>query len=361
MADNNQLPPETPRDVRLGLTKPEDVAFPLRWGIIGAGDISRQWVLASRECAGATIAAVAARDEDKANAFAAQHGVEKAYGGYENMLASPDINVVYVATIDRLHKEHCLMAIEAGKHVLCEKALAKTADDARDMYAAANKKNVMLQDGMWTRFLPAVEHARYLMETGAIGDVMMVQADFDAYYTTQAATLAFGADEKPVRVQVAGKHFGPGGAILEYAGNRFANLSFIPYPSEFPEVTQFIGSKGRITLEQPAHCPTRLTVRIPPKTPSRYMDGNKPSPEQRFEYPFPEAIDIPDGYPNQEGFIYQTEAVHRCLAAGLRECPQVNQQESINNLEVLESIHALKEGEPGPVPSKSSAKDHSNY
>ncbi|MGI9219468.1 MAG: Gfo/Idh/MocA family protein [Woeseiaceae bacterium] len=361
MPDNKNLPPQTPRDVRLGLTKAEDDAFPLRWGIIGAGDISRQWVLASRECAGATMAAVAARDGDKAKAFAARHGVEQAYGGYENMLASPDIDVVYVGTIDRLHKEHCLMAIEAGKHVLCEKALANTANDAREMYAAANKNNVMLQDGMWTRFLPAVEHARYLMETGAIGDVLMVQADFDVYYTTQAATMAFGADEQPVKVQVAGKHFGPGGAILEYAGNRFANLSFIPYPSEFPEVTEFIGSKGRVTLEQPAHCPTRLTVRIPPKTPSRYLDGNKPSPEERFEYPLPEAIDIPDGFPNQEGFIYQTEAVHRCLAAGLRECPQIDQQASIANLEVLESIHALKEGEPGPVPSKSSVEDHSNY
>ncbi len=218
----------------------------------------------------------------------------------------------------------------------------------------------MLQDGMWTRFMPAVEHARALIETGAIGDVLMVQADFDTYYTTQAATLAFG-EAKPIRVQVAGKHYGPGGAILEYSGNRFANLAFIPYPSEFPEVTEFIGSKGRITLEQPAHCPTRLTVRIPEETPSRYCKTNKPAPERRYEYPLPDTIQIPDGHPNQAGFVYQTEAVRRCLAAGLLQCPQIDQKESIRNLEVLDSIHALKEGEPGPVPSKSSTTNHSNY
>ena len=252
------------------------------------------------------------------------------------------------------------MAIAAGKHVLCEKALAESAKEAREMYAAANARRVMLQDGMWTRFMPAVEHARALIETGEIGDVLMVQADFDTYYTTQAATLAFG-EAKPIRVQVAGKHYGPGGAILEYSGNRFANLAFIPYPSEFPEVTEFIGSKGRITLEQPAHCPTRLTVRIPEETPSRYCNSNKPAPERRYEYPLPDTIQIPDGHPNQAGFIYQTEAVHRCLAAGLLECPQIDQQESIRNLEVLDSIHALKEGEPGPVPSKSSTTNHSNY
>jgi dihydrodiol dehydrogenase / D-xylose 1-dehydrogenase (NADP) len=349
--------PGTPRDIQLGLTKPEDVAFPLRWGIIGAGEISRQWVLSSRECKGATMAAVAARDEDRAKAFAAQHGVEKAYGGYENMLASPDVDIVYVGTIGRLHKEHSLMAIEAGKHVLCEKALANNVADAREMYAAANKNNVMLQDGMWTRFFPAVEHARSLIEAGAIGDVLMVQADFDPYYTTQAATLAFGADRKPVKVQVAGRHFGPGGAMLEFEGNRFANLTFIAYPSEFPEVTEFVGTKGRITLEQPAHCPTRLTLRVPPQTPSRYSDGNRPSPEQRFEYPLPDSINVPDAYPNQQGFIYQTEAIHHCLAAGLRECPQINQRESLNNVEVLESILALREGSAYPVPSKSAAGD----
>ena len=113
MPDNKNLPPQTPRDVRLGLTKAEDDAFPLRWGIIGAGDISRQWTIASRECSGATIAAVAARDGDKAKAFAEQHGIEQAYGGYENMLASPDIDVVYVGTIDRLHKVQLPLILKA--------------------------------------------------------------------------------------------------------------------------------------------------------------------------------------------------------------------------------------------------------
>lgn len=353
MEDVTVLPPETPRDVRLGLTRAEDVAFPLRWGVIGAGEISRQWVLSSRECEGATMAAVAARSGDRAKAFAARYGVERAYGGYAEMLASPDVDVVYIGTIDELHKEHCLMAIDAGKHVLCEKAMAKNVADAKEMYAAANDKNVMLQDGVWTRFFPAVEHARSLIEAGAIGDVMTVHADFDTFYTTQAATLAFGADKKPVKVQVAGRHFGPGGAMLEFEGNCFAHLTFIAFPSEFPEVAEFIGTKGRITLEQPAHCPTRLTLRVPPRTPSRYMGGNEPSPEQRFEYPLPDSIHVPDAYPNQQGFVYQTEAVHRCLAAGLRECPQIDQRESLHNLGVLESIHALKEGPSHPAPSKS--------
>ena len=79
-----------------------------------------------------------------------------------------------------MHKAHTLLAIEAGKHILCEKALATTVADAQEMYAAATQQDVMLQDGLWSRFFPAVEHARHLIEEGAIGDVVMVQADFDA-------------------------------------------------------------------------------------------------------------------------------------------------------------------------------------
>ena len=79
-----------------------------------------------------------------------------------------------------MHKEHCLLAMEAGKHVLCEKALAKNVADAREMYAAAERNGVMLQDGVWTRFFPAVEHARSLIESGEIGDVVMVQSDFES-------------------------------------------------------------------------------------------------------------------------------------------------------------------------------------
>jgi dihydrodiol dehydrogenase / D-xylose 1-dehydrogenase (NADP) len=337
--DAQAFPPATPRDIRLGMTKAEDVAFPLRWGILGAGDISRQWVLALRACKGATLAAVAARSYDRAKAFAAQYGVGAAYGSYAEMLASPDVDIIYIGTIGSLHKAHTLMAIAAGKHVLCEKALAENVADAREMYAAALQKNVMLQDGVWTRFFPAVEHARTAIEAGIIGDIVLLQADFDPLYTSQAVTLAFG-DRKPIAVTARGRR--SGGAILEYDDSKFAILTFITFNSEFAEVTEIVGTKGRITLEQPGHCPTALTIRVPPRVPSRYMAANTPAPTQRFEYPLPESVSLPGAYPNQQGFLYQAEAIHRCLAAGLRECPQYGQAESLYTLELLERINASR-------------------
>ena len=337
--DEAGLSPSAPMDVRLGLTDPNDDAFPLRWGIIGAGQISRQWALATRACKGATVSAVAARSKERAEDFAAQHDIESAYGSYAEMLASPDVDIVYIGTIHTLHKEHVLLAVEAGKHVLCEKPMGGESADAREMYEAAARQGVMLQHGLWTRFFPAVEHARWALEQGMIGDVLMVQADFDAIYTIQAAVLAFGIEAMPESIVATSRH-----GILGYSDDRSAVLSFIHYPSEFAEVTEIIGSKGRITLEQPAHCPTTITIRVPQKVPSRYMDANTPAPAHRFEYPTPESVSIPMAYPNQQGFLYQTEAVHRCLAAGLPECPQFGREESLYLIDVLEKIQKIRKG-----------------
>ena len=340
----NHLLFSTPMDIRLNITKPVDVDFPLRWGIIGAGSISAQWVMCLRECKGATVSAVAARSADHAKEFAAKYDITSAYGNYAEMVAAPDVDIVYVGTITRLHKEHSLLAIEAGKHVLCEKPLAENLSDARAMYEAAAEKEVMLQDGMWTRFFPAMEHARAAMEAGIIGEVVMTQSDFfDPIYAIQAAPLAFGAEAVPTAIAAAGRK--ASGAIVEYGDGRCAVLTFPPSNCELAEVTEFIGTKGRITLEQPGHCPTRVTIRVPPPNgvPSRYRTANAPAPVQHFEYPLPGTVSIPRASPNQHGFLYQAEAIHRCLAAGLRECPQYNQEESLHAMKLLTEINKIKQ------------------
>ncbi len=340
MATNN-LPLSTPTDVRLGMTEAENRKHPLRWGIIGTGNISSQWVLSLRGCPGASVTAVAAREQEKAQAFADGHDIPNAYGSYAELVASPDVDVVYIGTITRLHKEHSLLAIEAGKHVLCEKPLAENADDAREMYAAAEAKGVMLQDAMWTRFFPAVEHARAVIESGDIGDPLLVQSDFfDPIYTIQAAPLAFGTDAAITDVSVTGKRCSA--AVVEYGEARCAVFTFPPFASELAEVTEIVGTKGRITLERPGHCPTDITVRIPPGVPSQYMTRNAPAPAQRFSYPIPGNVSIPAAFPNQQGFLYQAEAVHRCLAAGLLVCPQYNKEDSLHAMDVLAAISGAR-------------------
>ena len=331
--------PSLPLDVRLGATDRKDVSHKLQWGILGAGNISSQWVLSLRACPGAEVTAVAARDLERAQGFASRHGIGSAYDNYEEMANAPDVDIVYVGTITRLHKEHSLLCIAAGKHVLCEKPLAENAEDAREMYAAAEERGVMLQDGMWTRFFPAVEHARLAVESGLIGDVMLVQADFfDPIYTIQAAPLAFGKDTKPSKITAAGRR--SGAAIIEYGEGRSAVLTFPPFNCELAEVTEIIGTKGRLTLGQPGHCPTDLTIRVPPENgvPSRYRTNGAPAPVQHHVYPLPWGVSIPRPFPNQHGFLYQAEAVHRCLGAGLKVCPQYDKTDSLHAMNLLTEI-----------------------
>lgn len=340
---NSVLPPATPLDVRLGLTKVEDVAFPLRWGILGAGNISAQWVMSLQACPGAKVTAVAARESSRAQAFADRFSIPNALDSYDEMVNLDDVDIVYVGTVTRLHKDHSVLAINAGKHVLCEKPLAQNADEAREMYAAAEVKGVMLQDAMWTRFFPAVEHARTAIEEGLIGDVTLVQADFgDPIYTIQAVPLAFGKELAPEKVTATGAN--AGAAVLEYSGGRMAVLTFPNWMTEFGETTYIAGTRGSLFLGRPGHCPTELTIRVPHAVPSAYRTNGQPAPAQKFTYPLPWGVSIPRPFPNQHGFLYQAEAVHRCLASGLKACPQYDQVDSLNAMDVLTAInHARRE------------------
>ena len=201
----------------------------------------------------------------------------------------------------------------------------------------------MLQDAMWTRFFPAVEHAHTLIEDGAIGEPLMVQADFfDPIYVIQAVPLAFGIESAPSSIVTNGR--AASAAILDFEGRKAAVLSFPPFNSELPEVTEIFGTRGRISLGRPGHCPTDITLHSPPENgvPSQYRTRNVPAPQFHVRYPLPDSVSIPQPFPNQHGFLYQAEAVHRCLAAGLKECPQYGEAESMYCMDIWTEIMRQK-------------------
>jgi len=346
--------PTTPLDLRLGLTKATDVNFLLGWGIIGAGDISSDWCKSLRDVPGARLVAIAARSPEKAASFAADHEVERVHISYAELVADPKVDIVYVGTITPLHKEHTMLAINAGKHVLCEKPIAESEADARELYEAAAKKGVMLQEGMWTRFFPAVEHARLALEQGAIGEVVAVQADFpDHCYAVQAGALAFGAEQTPTAIAATACGAAASGVVVQYGSRGCGMFTFPPWDSEYGEVIEIVGKKGRITLDQWGHHPMRLTVRMTPPEllalgPGKHTSTsqNNVAPKtQQFEYPVP----LPSGIPApgwhfslQHGFVYQAEAVHRCLAAGLRGCPQFTKADSLHVIHILDHVAKVR-------------------
>ena len=124
------LPGRTPLDIRLGLTKAEDVNHKLRWGILGAANICADWVRALANVPGATVVAVAARSQASAQSFADEWGIASAYEGYDKVANDPDVDIVYCGTITPLHKEHVIMCLEAGKHVIVEKPMSISSEES---------------------------------------------------------------------------------------------------------------------------------------------------------------------------------------------------------------------------------------
>lgn len=142
-----------------------------RFGIIGAGSIAAHFCKGVKLVEGAEVVAVASSSEERAKAFAQANGVPQAYGSYEEMLRSADINVVYIATTHNFHMDNIRLCFEYGKHVLCEKAMVLTAADAREVFRMAKEKGLFCMEAMWTRFLPQYQKAKQWIEEGRIGKI----------------------------------------------------------------------------------------------------------------------------------------------------------------------------------------------
>ena len=149
----------------------------IRWGIVGPGRIAAKVVADFEHVPGARAVAVASRSVDRAQAFATEHGLERGYGSYAEMMGDPDVDALYIATPHPQHHAVAVRALEAGKAVLVEKTFTATVAGAQDIVTTAQQNKVFAMEAMWTRFQPAIIAARELVEDGAIGEVRQVQAD----------------------------------------------------------------------------------------------------------------------------------------------------------------------------------------
>ena len=150
----------------------------LRWGILGAGGIARTWATTVLANTHQKVVAVASRTPGKAAAFALDFGIESFYDSFTELVARDDIDAIYVASYPSDHKEHALLAIAAGKHVLIEKPTTMNSRDADEIFAHSRATGVFAMEAMWTRYLPQFDIARQLLADGAIGDIDLVVSTF---------------------------------------------------------------------------------------------------------------------------------------------------------------------------------------
>jgi len=155
---------------------------PLRWGILGAGGIAEQWTRDVLRLEDHRVVAVGSRSQAKADAFADKFAIPNRHDSYQKLVNDPDVDAVYVATHHPMHMRDTLMALNAGKPVLCEKPFAMSFDETKKMIDTAHEKNLLLMEAMWARYLPHMIQVREVIKSGILGEIISVRADHGQWF-----------------------------------------------------------------------------------------------------------------------------------------------------------------------------------
>jgi predicted dehydrogenase len=154
----------------------------VRWGVLGTARVVRKTIPALQETKNGEVVGIASRTEQKAREYAGKHGIPQAFGSYEALLASPDIDAVYIALPNALHLEWILKSLDAGKHVLCEKPLAMSAAECGEIARKADETGLKVLEGFMYRFHPRFEKLQGLLAAEVLGQLTFVHVahSFDA-------------------------------------------------------------------------------------------------------------------------------------------------------------------------------------
>ncbi len=319
----------------------------MKIAILGAGNIARKMAKAVNGLIGQVEAyAIAARDIERAEAFAKEWHFEKAYGSYEEMLKDPAVDLVYVATPHAYHFAHAKMCLEHGKAVLVEKAFTQNAAQAKELIDLSESKHLLLAEAIWTRYMPSRKMVKDLVDSGVIGEITSLQANLgyviDHKTRMRDPHLAGGAlldlgvypinfacmvfDGEIVRVSAVGTKLETGvdaqeSITLEFADGRMAYLySTMLALSDREGVIN--GRKGYIETQNINNIEQ---IRV------YDLDRNMIA-----SYDVPEQIN---------GYEYEVLACRDALKEGKIECPQMPHAETLRIMKLMDQIR----GELGVV------------
>jgi predicted dehydrogenase len=318
----------------------------VRWGVLGAAQIALKKVIPGmQKSSRCEIVAIASRDLARAKTAAEQLGIQKAYGSYEELLKDPSIDAIYNPLPNHLHVPWSVKAAEAGKHVLCEKPIALTAEEAQQLIAVRDRTGVKIGEAFMVRAHPQWLRAREIVESGAIGELRSILSVF-SYFNTDPKNIRnipefgggavmdigcypitlsrwlFGREPQRVmslierdpqlgidRLSSAILDFAPGQAVFT------CSTQLVPF-----QRMQILGTRGRIEMEIPYN--------IPPDRPSRIFidDGSQLAGRSaRIEE-----------FPTCDPYTAQGEAFARAIQENT-EVP-VPLEDAVKNMAVIEAV-----------------------
>ncbi|MGB7440199.1 MAG: Gfo/Idh/MocA family oxidoreductase [Coleofasciculaceae cyanobacterium] len=328
----------------------------INWGILGTGVIANKFAKGLKSVPSSKLLAIASRKIEKAHFFAEKHKVPKTYGSYEKLVLDNDIDVVYIATPNIFHKENAILCLENNKHVLCEKPFAMNEKQAQEVIELASKKKLFCMEAMWARFMPIIERAKLIAESGQIGEIKLFSASFGKLN-----------DFDPLN-----NFYNPklgGGSLLDMGVYPISlALYFLGYPSEvkgflslgetgideqasillkFPTGTQAVltsnckvnysneikiyGSKGVMTIHEPIYRSSGLTINKYEYTNNFFKKILLKIREKYFGY----VIRMPV---KSNGYNYEAHEVVNCLNENKIESKTMPLQDSLMTLKVIDEI-----------------------
>jgi predicted dehydrogenase len=309
---------------------------------LGTGWIASEFAQGLAELPDAELTAVGSRTAASANRFADRFQVPRRHASYQALAGDPDVDVIYVATPNPLHREHCLLCLASGKPVLCEKPFALNASQAEEMVRAAREKTLFLMEAMWSRFFPLMDKVRALVDEGAIGEVQMlvaelcIQFDFDPSDRRYAPDLGGGAllDLGVYPLSLASMLMGPparitslahlgttgvdeqAGIVLGYDQGQVSTL-YASLRADSPVEAILLGTKGQIRIHPWWIRPDALTLSVA---------GQE---DTRLEMPFA-----------GNGYQFEAAEVMACLRAGKLESDLMPLDETLSIIGTMDAIRA---------------------
>jgi len=251
---------------------------PVQWGIISTANINRKVIPGAHASDKVDLVAVASRDQARAEAYASEWEIPRAFGSYDDLLADPDIEAVYISLPNTLHCEWSIRALEAGKHVLCEKPLSRHPEDVAGAFDTADRTGLHLSEAFMYRHNPQTKRLEELVAAGAIGELRLVRSVFSyslydrdnirlrteveggalmdvGCYNVSGSRLLGGEPESAY----GDAWFGPSGTDWVFTGSlRFPGdvLASFHCGTALPEQDELeaIGSEGSLFLDDPWHC-----------------------------------------------------------------------------------------------------------
>jgi predicted dehydrogenase len=312
----------------------------VRWGILGTGKIAKAFAAALKDTPGAVLAGVASRSIDSAQAFAGEFGAGAAYGSYQALADAPDVDLVYIGTPHPQHAGNALMALHAGKGVLCEKPFTMNLREAEQVVALARLKKLFLMEAMWTRFMPALAEVKRIIASGEIGAVHQVVADF-----------GFKADFGPEH-RVYNPALG-GGALLDLGIYPLSIAAALLGPVESVRAQAETGATGvdvqtGFTLRHRGGglsvCSCSLQARTPCELTVSGELGNVRM-NTMFHRAQSISVALADGTSRTvatpflgNGYVHEAIEAQRCFHAGLVESPGMTHEETLELMGVMDEV-----------------------